>query len=145
MDDTHRHIILYAKGWYKARTDAIYQRGGSRKEQIEQEIEDLLLICFRIYQYENYPLSYLWSHLVNVFLEYVPRHEQEMYLNRLWTAGDRMFGGFTGQADFKTAIADLLGKFSIIQVKDNPKMEEIGEPDYELFPELKPKEKAVEL
>lgn len=116
LDETERHIILYAKDWYK-------------KNNV---IEDLRVLisktrgCNKVYNED------IWRILIECF-RFLSHYQQNNYLFRLF----RPFGylKFQESISFEQSIDSLLGLLGTIAVKDNPDMENLGKPDYNLLPE----------
>ena len=131
MNKTHEAILLLAKHWYE-RPEG-YPNNGIAAYQ-EARLEDLQYILSIIYEYE-YSRHDIWHILVPIFLEYVPRNQQEDFLNKMFE-NNALFSEFTDSADYAKAVSNMLSMFSCIVVKDNPKMEGLGKPDYQMFPKL---------
>lgn len=128
MNETHNHIILYAKGHY-ARPNFTYDA-----RQHNQQIEDLKYICSVIYEYE-YDAKDIWHHLTECLINYVEPNYQLKFLNELFL-NDNFWKVWENKADYGRTVARVLSLLSITRVKDNPKMDGLGKPDYAMFPKL---------
>lgn len=131
MNETHRHCLLLAKHWYE-RPEG-YPDNGIAAYQ-EARLEDLQYILSIIYEWE-YSRFDCWHILTEMFVKYLEPHIQIQYLNKMFD-NNAVFSEFTDSADYAKAVSDMLSMFSCTAVEGNPKMDGLGEPDYEMFPKL---------
>jgi len=123
MNDFHRHTLLYCKHWYR---------------RTEDWVDDLKTLYSKIADIDKsyYTEQDVWETLVETFVKFDDSefHVRD-FLFRIFRPNGRLF---SLTADFRDVITQLIGKISIIRVKNNPKFEPfgftIGQPDPAYLP-----------
>lgn len=113
LDSFMRHIILYAKGWYK-------------KDWMGNQLEDVKKICAYIadIDLEHYSDEDAYQWIYETFLEFASDHQKQEFFRRLF----RPFGTFknfhsNSTTDVKTVVESLLGAICNLEVKGDPRLE----------------------
>lgn len=130
MTETHRHIILYAKHWYR-RSNYEYANPGT-EEYASQVIVDLCEILGIIYEYDYKERDILY-HITECFSKFLPEHQQQKVIEDTFSTKD-LFSTFSYKTEFKWFVSAVLSQLAIIQVNNNPLMKDLGKPDYQMFP-----------